>query len=84
VAAASEDVEADVAARLGPLVVLLGQDGSDEADQGVAGGGTPGSGAPLSGSRGQGKSLGSVLVVQPVEVAGEGFGHAGMAGPAAG
>ena len=31
-----EDVQADVAAHLGPFVVLLGQDGADEADQGVA------------------------------------------------
>ena len=28
-----EDVEADVAAHLGPLVVLFGQDGADQADQ---------------------------------------------------
>ena len=36
-----EDVEADVAAHLGPFVVLLGQDGADEADQGVAAGEDP-------------------------------------------
>jgi len=31
-----EDVEAEVAPALGPVVVLLGQDGADGADQGVA------------------------------------------------
>jgi hypothetical protein len=36
-----EDVEADVAAHLGPFVVLLGQDGADEADEGVAAGEDP-------------------------------------------
>jgi len=36
-----EDVEAEVAAAFGPFVVLLGQDGADEADQGVAGGEDP-------------------------------------------
>src|SRR5918994_7456920 len=35
-AALGEDVEADVAAGLGPFVVLLGEDRADEADQGVA------------------------------------------------
>jgi hypothetical protein len=33
---AFEDLEAEVAAAFGPLVVLLGQHGSDQADQGVA------------------------------------------------
>jgi len=32
-----QDVEAEVAAVFDPVVVLLGQDGADEADQGVAG-----------------------------------------------
>ena len=32
---AGQDVEAEVAALLGPLVVLLGQDGADQADDGV-------------------------------------------------
>jgi hypothetical protein len=32
-----QDVEAEVAAAFDPVVVLLGQDGADEADQGVAG-----------------------------------------------
>lgn len=36
-AAAGEDDEADVAAHLGLLVVLLGQDGAAEPDQGIAG-----------------------------------------------
>jgi hypothetical protein len=36
-----EHVEADVATHLGPLVVLLGQDGADEADEGVAAGEDP-------------------------------------------
>ena len=31
-----EDVEAEVAAAFGPFVVLFGQDGADEADQGLA------------------------------------------------
>ncbi len=35
-AAFGEDVEAEVAAAFGPFVVLLGQDGADEADQGVS------------------------------------------------
>ena len=35
-AAAREDVQADVAAHLGPFVVLLGQDRAGEADRGVA------------------------------------------------
>jgi hypothetical protein len=30
-----EDVEAEVAAAFGPFVVLFGEDGADEADQGV-------------------------------------------------
>ncbi len=36
-AGAGEDVEAEVAAAFGPFVVLLGQDGADEADEGAAG-----------------------------------------------
>ena len=40
-AGAGEDVEAEVAAAFGPFVVLLGQDGADEADQGVAVGEDP-------------------------------------------
>jgi hypothetical protein len=36
-----QDVEAEVAASFGPLVVLLGQHGADEADQGVAAGEDP-------------------------------------------
>ena len=40
-AGAGEDVEAEVAAAFGPFVVLLGQDGADEADQGVAAGEDP-------------------------------------------
>jgi hypothetical protein len=36
-----QDVEAQVAAAFGPLVVLLGQDGADEADQGGAVGEDP-------------------------------------------
>jgi hypothetical protein len=32
------EVEAEVASAFDPVVVLLGQDGSDEAGQGVAGG----------------------------------------------
>src|SRR3712207_3383838 len=35
-AGAGEDVEAEVAAAFGPFVVLLGEDGADEADEGVA------------------------------------------------
>ena len=35
-AAAGEDVEAEVAAAFGPFVVLLGQHGADQADEGVA------------------------------------------------
>ena len=35
-AAAGEDVEAEVAAAFGPFVVLLGEDGADEADDRVA------------------------------------------------
>ena len=37
----SQDVESEVAAAFGPLVVLLGEDGSDEADECVAGGKMP-------------------------------------------
>ena len=40
-AGAGEDVEAEVAAAFGPFVVLFGQDGADEADQGVAAGEDP-------------------------------------------
>jgi hypothetical protein len=40
-AGAGEDVEAEVAASFGPFVVLFGQDGADEADQGVAAGEDP-------------------------------------------
>ena len=36
-----EDLEAEVAAALDPLVVLLGEDGADEAGQGVAVGEDP-------------------------------------------
>jgi hypothetical protein len=36
-----QDVEAEVAAAFGPFVVLFGQDGSDEADQGIAAGEDP-------------------------------------------
>jgi hypothetical protein len=35
-AGAGQDVEAEVAAAFGPFVVLLGQDGADEADEGAA------------------------------------------------
>ena len=35
-AGAGEDVEAEVAAAFGPFVVLFGEDGADEADEGVA------------------------------------------------
>ncbi len=35
-AGAGQDVHAEVAAAFGPFVVLLGQDGADEPDQGVA------------------------------------------------
>ena len=38
---AGEDVEAEVAAAFGPLVVLLGQDGADEPDDGCAVGEIP-------------------------------------------
>src|SRR5580698_9007523 len=34
-AGSGEDVEAEVASAFGPFVVLFGQDGPDEADQGV-------------------------------------------------
>jgi hypothetical protein len=34
--ALGQDVEADVAAHLGPFVVLFGEHGADEADQGGA------------------------------------------------
>jgi hypothetical protein len=40
-AGAGEDVEAEVAAAFGPFVVLLGQDGADEPDQGVTAGEDP-------------------------------------------
>ena len=40
-AGAGEDVQAEVAAAFGPFVVLLGQDGADEADQGVPAGEDP-------------------------------------------
>jgi hypothetical protein len=36
-----QDVESEVAAPFGPLVVLLCQDGADESDQGVAVGEDP-------------------------------------------
>ena len=35
-AGSGEDVEAEVAASFGPFVVLFGEDGADESDQGVA------------------------------------------------
>jgi len=41
VVASGEDVEAEVAATFGPLVVLLGEDGANEADEGVAVGEDP-------------------------------------------
>jgi hypothetical protein len=37
-AGAGEDVESEVAAAFGPFVVLFGQDGAGEADQGIAAG----------------------------------------------
>ena len=40
-AATAEDVEAEVAAAFGPLVVLLGEDGADETDDRVAVGEDP-------------------------------------------
>ncbi len=40
-AGAGEDVEAEVAAAFGPLVVLLGEYRADEADEGVAVGEEP-------------------------------------------
>ena len=40
-AGAGQDVEAEVAAAFGPFVMLLGEDGADEADQGVAAGEDP-------------------------------------------
>ena len=40
-AGSGEDVEAEVAAAFGPFVVLFGQDGADEADDGVAVGEDP-------------------------------------------
>src|SRR5690606_11514763 len=40
-AAAGEDVESEVAAPFGPFVGLLGQDGTDEPDDGLAGGEDP-------------------------------------------
>ena len=39
--ALGQDVQADVAAHLGPFVVLLGQDRTDQADQGIAAGEDP-------------------------------------------
>jgi hypothetical protein len=41
-----EDVEAEVAAAFGPFVVLLGQHGADEADQGIAAGEDPDGSCP--------------------------------------
>jgi hypothetical protein len=35
-AAAGQDVEAEVAAAFGPFVVLFGEDGADQSDEGVA------------------------------------------------
>jgi hypothetical protein len=35
-AGSGQDVEAEVAAALGPVVVLLGEDGADEADDRIA------------------------------------------------
>jgi hypothetical protein len=40
-ARAGEDVEAEVAAAFSPFVVLFGEDGADEADQGVPAGEDP-------------------------------------------
>jgi len=40
-AASGEDVEAEVAAAFGPFVVLFGQHGADETDDGVAVGEDP-------------------------------------------
>jgi hypothetical protein len=40
-AGSGEDVEAEVAPAFGPLVVLFGEHGADEADQGVAVGKMP-------------------------------------------
>lgn len=40
-AAAGKDVQADVAAHLGPFVVLLGQHGADQADEGFTAGEDP-------------------------------------------
>ncbi len=40
-AGAGEDIEVEVAAAFGPFVVLLGQDGADEADQGGTAGEDP-------------------------------------------
>jgi hypothetical protein len=40
-AAAGQDVDVDVAAQFGPLVVLLGEQDADEANQGVAAGKIP-------------------------------------------
>lgn len=37
-AGAGQDVQAEVATSFGPFVVLFGQDGADQADEGVAGG----------------------------------------------
>jgi hypothetical protein len=40
-AGAGQNVEGEVAASFGPFAVLLGQDGADEADEGVAVGEDP-------------------------------------------
>src|ERR1700722_8651049 len=40
-AGSGQDVQAEVAAAFGPFIVLLGQDGADEADQGIAAGEDP-------------------------------------------
>jgi hypothetical protein len=47
-AALGEDFEAEVAAAVGPLVVLLGQDGADESDDGAAVGEDVGAAADLA------------------------------------
>src|SRR4028119_2325417 len=51
-AAAGEDVEAEVAAAFGPFVVLLGEHGADQADQGVAVGEDADDGGAPTGLRG--------------------------------
>ena len=45
-AAVGEDVEAEVAAAFRPFVVLFGEDGNDQADEGVAGEDSDDVGAP--------------------------------------